>query len=90
LLLDEATSALDAESEEVVQKSIDSLLKESMGITTLIIAHRLRTVQNADLIVCINEGRIIELGNHDHLMTLENGYYKGMVAKSMGGKLITD
>jgi ABC-type multidrug transport system fused ATPase/permease subunit len=78
---------LDAESEEVVQNSIDSLLKENTGITTLIIAHRLRTVRNADVIAVLNDGRILEMGSHDQLLALDGGYYKQMVAKSLGGKL---
>jgi ABC-type multidrug transport system fused ATPase/permease subunit len=90
LLLDEATSALDAESEEVVQRSIDALLKESTGITTIVIAHRLQTVRNADVIACVNDGKIVEMGSHQELMRLDGGYYKIMVSKSMEGKLVTD
>lgn len=88
LLLDEATSALDADSEEIVQAALDKLLSENKGITTVIIAHRLRTVRNADVIAVVNEGRIVEQGSHDVLMTINDGYYKGMVAKSLGGKLV--
>ena len=87
LLLDEATSALDAESEEIVQEALDMLLSENKGITTVIIAHRLRTVRNADVIAVINEGRIVESGSHSELMMHSNGYYKSMVEKSLGGKL---
>lgn len=87
LLLDEATSALDAESEEIVQAALDSLLSSNKGITTVIIAHRLRTVRNADVIAVVNEGCIIESGCHEELMKLSGGYYKGMVEKSLGGKL---
>jgi len=90
LLLDEATSALDAESEMLVQGSIDNLLKQSKSITTIIVAHRLRTVRNADYIAVINEGRIVELGSHESLISLEGGYYKGMIDKSMGDKIATD
>jgi ABC-type multidrug transport system fused ATPase/permease subunit len=90
LLLDEATSALDAESETLVQGSIDSLLKHSKSITTIIVAHRLRTVRNADCIAVINEGGIIERGSHEKLMTIENGYYKSMIDKSMGDKIMID
>lgn len=74
----------------LVQGSIDNLLKQSKSITTIIIAHRLRTVRNADYIAVIKEGRIIELGSHNNLMSVENGYYKGMVDKSMGDKIIID
>lgn len=90
LLLDEATSALDAESEEVVQQSIDNLLKETSGITTIVIAHRLRTVRNATKIACVDDGKILELGSHDELMQREHGYYKAMVLKSTGETLAID
>jgi ATP-binding cassette subfamily B (MDR/TAP) protein 1 len=79
---------LDADSEEIVQAALDSLLNENKGITTVIIAHRLRTVRNADVIAVVNEGRIVELGSHDDLMKVSSGYYKGMVEKSLGGKLV--
>lgn len=67
-------SALDADSEMVVQKSIDSLLKQSKSITTVVVAHRLRTVRNADCIGVIKEGQIIEIGCHTELMSIEKGY----------------
>jgi len=89
LLLDEATSALDAESEMLVQGSIDSLLKQSKSITTIIIAHRLCTVRNADCIAVIGDGRICELGTHSQLMSID-GHYKGLIDKSMGDKIIIE
>jgi ATP-binding cassette subfamily B protein len=64
LLLDEATSALDAESERLVQNSIERLVE---GRTTIVIAHRLATVRAADRIIVMDEGRIVEEGNHDAL-----------------------
>ncbi|HMO67535.1 MAG TPA: ATP-binding cassette domain-containing protein, partial [Novosphingobium sp.] len=64
LLLDEATSALDAESERLVQDALDRLMANR---TTLVIAHRLATVRQADRIVVMNEGRIVEQGNHESL-----------------------
>jgi ABC-type multidrug transport system fused ATPase/permease subunit len=82
LFLDEATSALDADSEEIVQEALDSLLTKNTGMTTVIIAHRLQTVRNADLIAVVNQGRIVEIGSHAVLMELSDGYYKGMVEKS--------
>jgi ABC-type multidrug transport system fused ATPase/permease subunit len=84
------SSTLPPESEEIVQRSIDILLKQSTGITTVIVAHRLRTVRNADVIVCVKDGKIAEIGSHDQLMMLEYGYYREMVAKSTGDKLVTD
>jgi len=75
LILDEATSALDAESEHLVQTALEHLMEER---TTLIIAHRLSTVRHADEILVIDNGRIIEQGNHNLLME-ENGVYSNLV-----------
>jgi len=75
LILDEATSALDSESETFVQNALDNLMKNR---TSIVIAHRLSTVRMADKIVVLNEGTIVEVGNHDELMNLENGFYKNM------------
>ncbi|WP_414598243.1 lipid A export permease/ATP-binding protein MsbA [Achromobacter sp. F4_2707] len=71
LILDEATSALDNESERQVQASLEKLMT---GRTTLVIAHRLSTVQKADLIVVLDEGRIVEQGRHDDLLANEGLY----------------
>lgn len=73
LLLDEATSALDNESEQIVQQAIHRLEK---GRTTLVIAHRLSTVQAADEIIVLEQGKIIERGNHEALMEMNGAYAK--------------
>jgi len=75
VILDEATSALDNESEAIVQKAMDNLMKNR---TVFIIAHRLSTIKNADRIAVINEGELVELGTHDELMQIENGQYKAL------------
>jgi len=73
LLLDEATSSLDTESEALIQKSLGDLLR---GRTTLVIAHRLSTIQRADLILVIEDGRIVERGRHDELIAVKGRYHQ--------------
>ncbi len=73
LLLDEATSALDTESERKIQKALEYLMQRC---TTLVIAHRLSTIQNADVIVVMDQGRIVEHGRHADLLALGNHYAK--------------
>lgn len=70
LLLDEATSALDTQSEKLVQNAID---KASLGRTTIVVAHRLTTIRNSDMIVVLESGKVVESGSHHQLMQLNNG-----------------
>jgi ATP-binding cassette subfamily B protein len=74
LILDEATSALDTETERAIQQSLAEL---SAGRTTLVIAHRLATIANADRILVVDDGRIVESGNHAGLIAKKNGRYRG-------------
>jgi ATP-binding cassette subfamily B protein len=76
LLLDEATSALDSESEKWVQSALEELMKNR---TSLIIAHRLSTIRSADLIIVMEEGKIVESGSHEDLMKKKSGIYQNMV-----------
>lgn len=89
LLLDEATSALDAESEAMVQEAIDNMISKDRvkdgdsGMTVIIVAHRLSTVRNADLIFVIEKGRVVESGNHDELLENEDGPYSNLIKRQM-------
>uniref|UniRef100_A0A0E0L5B3 MDR-like ABC transporter n=1 Tax=Oryza punctata TaxID=4537 RepID=A0A0E0L5B3_ORYPU len=76
LLLDEATSALDAESERIVQDALDHVM---VGRTTIVVAHRLSTIQGADIIAVLKDGAIVEKGRHEALMGIAGGSYASLV-----------
>ncbi|KAF8042952.1 hypothetical protein BT93_A1323 [Corymbia citriodora subsp. variegata] len=77
LLLDEATSALDAESEKVVQDALDRVM---VNRTTVVVAHRLSTIKNADVITVVKNGVIVEKGKHETLINIKDGFYASLVA----------
>ena len=83
LILDEATSSIDTRTETLVQEGMDRLMK---GRTTFVIAHRLSTVRNADCIMVLEQGRIIERGTHDQLIEVKGRYYQLYTGHAPEGK----
>ena len=81
MILDEATSSIDTRTESLVQKGMDALMK---GRTTFVIAHRLSTVQNSDCIMVLENGQIIERGNHDELIAKKGRYYQLYTGNTIG------
>ena len=84
VILDEATSALDNESEAIVQKALDNLMKNR---TVFVIAHRLSTIHNANRIAVLNEGELVELGTHDELISKKDGRYKHLYDMQFASKI---
>lgn len=82
LILDEATSSIDSESEELIQKATTTLTKNR---TSIVIAHRLATIQNADKIIVLDHGKVIEQGNHQELLKKE-GLYRELYDIQFSGK----
>jgi len=81
IIMDEATSSLDSESELAVQKALSIILKNR---TSVVVAHRLSTITSADQIVALDKGKIIEIGTHEELMRIENGYYRNLYDELSG------
>jgi len=80
LILDEATSALDSESEKLVQKALEEVMR---GRTSIVVAHRLSTIKNADQIAVLSEGKLVEAGSHNELMDKRGEYYKFINLQSL-------
>jgi len=81
LILDEATSSVDAYTEVLIQRALETLLKDR---TAVVIAHRLSTIRNADMIIVMDEGRIVEQGTHAELMQTEEGLYRQLYERQFG------
>lgn len=84
LIFDEATAAVDSETEHLIQEAIERLIR---GRTTLMIAHRLSTLRNANKIIVVDKGEVIEFGSPEELMKLKGKYYKLIQIQSMGEQL---
>ena len=87
LILDEATSALDASSEDIVQDALD---KAAQGRTTIVIAHKLATVKNADKIIVLDRGQVVEQGTHEYLVALGGIYSQLASVQDLGAVTVTD
>lgn len=87
IIMDEATSSLDSRSELAIQRAMERFL---VGRTSFIVAHRLSTIRNADKIVLLDKGVILECGTHDELMAIEGGRYRDLYEKHSGKGVVTD
>ncbi|KAG1184914.1 hypothetical protein G6F35_014987 [Rhizopus arrhizus] len=88
LILDEATSALDSESEVLVQEALNRLMQ---GRTVFTIAHRLSTIRSADLVACLSDGKVAEIGTYQDLLNRENGVFRKLVElQSLSGGELED
>tara|TARA_B100001287_G_scaffold175411_1_gene147880 strand:- start:13455 stop:15215 length:1761 start_codon:yes stop_codon:yes gene_type:complete len=85
LVLDEATSSIDSDSELLIQYAIERITKNR---TSIIIAHRLSTIMNADNIIVMQDGSVVEIGNHEKLLKVKNGYYKKLFKAQIKKKII--
>jgi ATP-binding cassette subfamily B protein len=82
LILDEATSSIDTESEQMIEKAIDTLIK---GRTSVVIAHRLSTIRKADTIIVLDKGEIKEMGTHKELVE-KGGFYASLIEMQMASE----
>lgn len=84
LILDEATSSVDTRTEKKIQDAVVQLMKNR---TSLIIAHRLSTIRDADKIVVMDQGRVVEIGNHEELLAMQGKYYELYMSQFAGNKI---
>jgi ABC-type multidrug transport system fused ATPase/permease subunit len=87
IIMDEATSALDSESERAIQLAMEKVLRNR---TAFVVAHRLSTIRNANRIVLLKDGRIVEMGSHTELMNLAGGRYRTLYEQHMGKEFLED
>ncbi len=87
LLLDEATANIDSETEQIVQRALNELRGK---VTLIVVAHRLSTIHNADNILVLDKGHLIEQGDHHQLMQLEHGLYRAMYQLQQQEKMVAE
>jgi len=84
------SSRTSAASEQAVQDALDKLLKTNSNMTTVVVAHRLRTVRNADMIAFVEDGKVAEIGTHEELLKLPAGHYRKMVERAGNNGLLPE